>query len=656
MNIRDKFKIQTASFIAGAGLLFGLGSLCSCVENINVGEGFLEKQPGVDVTMDTVFAKGENAKRFLWHIYGSMHNPFNYTGAIWYSPSDALTDICQSYCGWHQVGKYYGGDLTETDQDNGGFVKFPFIANGDGNTRTGIWRTVRECWQFIENIDQVPDLSENEKSQLRGEAYVVMASRYFDAFRNFGGLPKVEMAFAPADEVDGKRMTVLETAEFIDDLLQHAIDEPGMPFYVQDQATNSGRLTKGSAYGLRVKLWNFVASPLFNNDKPYLEFTRNEENQDIHQVWTGGYDAGLWTKALNACEDFFKANQANGNYFALVQPTGNTEYDYCIAYRNAYWIRGNSEKVIEVHAGAGGNPWNAEWNVEGMDEFGMGCFTVEFMEMFGMADGTNFPYDNVFGTDNPDNVDIFANRDPRLYETMVACRNNLVEQYSGYSSIELWEGGNVDQSFNPARTDNPWASRLKLFKYLRDNGYAVYDLPNYAYLRMADIHLCYAEALAQTGSLQKACDEMNKVRARVGLGKIEEKNPELNLTSNKDNFIEELLRERACEFGYEDHRWYDLVRYKRSDIFKKQVHELWMWRKDANGNKMLPEDYNGNTSLEPGESWPACIYEKIPCTNNIRVWWDTDNQTSKWTDKWYLSPISRDEINKGYGLNQNPGW
>ena len=75
-----------------------------------------------------------------------------------------------------------------------------------------------------------------------------------------------------------------------------------------------------------------------------------------------------------------------------------------------------------------------------------------------------------------------------------------------------------------------------------------------------------------------------------------------------------------------------------------------------NGNKMNPADYNGNTSLEPGEPWPNCIYEKIPCTNNIRVWWDTDDQTSKWTDKWYLTPISRDEINKGYGLNQNPGW
>ena len=84
--------------------------------------------------------------------------------------------------------------------------------------------------------------------------------------------------------------------------------------------------------------------------------------------------------------------------------------------------------------------------------------------------------------------------------------------------------------------------------------------------------------------MQKACDEMNKVRARVGLGKVEAMNPELNLTANKDNFIEQLLKERACEFGYEDSRWYDLIRYKRSDIFKKQVHQLRVWRKDANGN------------------------------------------------------------------------
>ena len=112
--------------------------------------------------------------------------------------------------------------------------------------------------------------------------------------------------------------------------------------------------------------------------------------------------------------------------------TGDSEQDYCNAFRAAYWFRGNSEKVIEVHAGLGTNAWNGDWNVEGMDEFGMALFTLEYMEMFGMADGRNFPYDDVFNTDNPNNVDIFVNRDPRLYETMVVNRNNLVEQYQGF--------------------------------------------------------------------------------------------------------------------------------------------------------------------------------------------------------------------------------
>ena len=336
MNLVQKFKIKSLVAAGTMGLMIAAGTLVSCVDDINVGEGFLEKQPGVDVTVDTIFAKGENAKRFLWHIYGAMHNPYTYTGAVWYSSPDALTDICQSYCGWHNLGKYYGGDLTETDQDNGGFVKFPFIANGDGNNRAGIWRTIREGWQFINNIDRVPDLSETEKSQLRGEVYIIMATRYFDAYRNFGGLPLIRKDYTAAEPVDGRRASVIETSNFIDSLLQCAIDEPGLPFYIQDQETNAGRMSKGSAYGMRVKLWNFTASPLFNNERPYLEFTRNEENQNLNQVWTGGYKPELWDKALKACEEFFAANQANGNYFALVQPTGTSEQDYCNAYRAAY--------------------------------------------------------------------------------------------------------------------------------------------------------------------------------------------------------------------------------------------------------------------------------------------------------------------------------
>lgn len=69
-------------------------------------------------------------------------------------------------------------------------------------------------------------------------------------FRNFGGLPKVDRSFVATDVVDGKRMGVIETAEFIDGLIQGAIDEPGLPFFVQDQATNSGTSDQ------RISLWS----------------------------------------------------------------------------------------------------------------------------------------------------------------------------------------------------------------------------------------------------------------------------------------------------------------------------------------------------------------------------------------------------------------
>ena len=68
MNLIKKLKIKSVTTICVAATIIGMGPLSSCVDDLNVGNGFLEKQPGVDVTVDTIFAKGENAKRFLWHM------------------------------------------------------------------------------------------------------------------------------------------------------------------------------------------------------------------------------------------------------------------------------------------------------------------------------------------------------------------------------------------------------------------------------------------------------------------------------------------------------------------------------------------------------------------------------------------------------------
>lgn len=640
--------------------LLSLTMVFSCVDEFHVGNSFLEKAPGVDVNVDTVFAKGESAKYFLWNLYNQISCPFYDKDQLNSTPIEALSDIFHAYSSWSGAYMwYYPGNLTEDSQSDspgpGIEDKFAFSTgrggNGGGSTRPGIWDALRKGWIFVENIDKVPDLTETEKSRLRGEAYVIMATRYLDGLKNFGGLPIVDHAYQTGESVNGGRATVAQTVEFIDGLLQKAIDEPGFSWILPDVDNEAGRVTKASAMALRAKLYLFAASPLFNDSEPYMQFTRTEENQDIEAVWYGGYHPELWEKCRQACEDFFRVNKDNGDYYGLVEPDTEDEDGYSKAFRAAYWFRGNREKLIEVHS----TYFMEEW---GDQHYGIGNVahqghlnpTVEYMEMFPMADGRNYPYldQGVYNTDNPQNVDIFAGRDPRLYETMLVNRPKLREDYMGMSSVSIWKGGDVDNNSNVNNWKIRFNTGMALFKWIRDFWKMTSDPVSYSYMRMADMYLIYAEALAETGDLQGACDQVNIVRARVGLGKIEKMNPQLNLTSNKANLISEILRERACEFGMEDERLYDIIRRKCIDKFTSPLHELVIWRKTADGGK----DTRTDTAWKNGEPWPDFIYERRVITEGARRWWEP----GFWTNKWLLSPLTRDEINKEYGLFQNPGW
>ena len=56
------------SYILALGLTTSI--FTACVDEFNVGNAFLEKSPGVDVNVDTVFSKAEYARNFLWSAYG----------------------------------------------------------------------------------------------------------------------------------------------------------------------------------------------------------------------------------------------------------------------------------------------------------------------------------------------------------------------------------------------------------------------------------------------------------------------------------------------------------------------------------------------------------------------------------------------------------
>lgn len=613
------------------------------------GDSFLEKAPGVAVTQDTIFGKATYARAFLWNTYSKLYYALpvywnTVEGKMNTGIFEMMSDCWHSHTDWNGINrKYYSGSYKAGDEDSSDDTRF-------GYTKENCWEAIRAALLFVENVERVPDMEDAEKKRLAAEAKVIVASRYFDLFRHFGGLPLIKETYDVQPSYELPRATVEETVNYMINLLDEAAATPQLPWDLGTDDTNwQGRFTKAAAMGLKCKILLFAASPLFNDNVPYC----TEPPQDAvtnHQVWYGAYKPELWDQCLQACVDFFTELQSRG-YYELTQATEATAKGYRDAYNKAYFTReNNKELLISTHISRFGkfNSWD-EWQYIFVNS-GNGTVitggltpTLEFMEMFPMSNGEPFQLNtatDLFYTDNDYNKPI---RDPRLYETMLVNGTQF-----GDHAAELWIGGR-DNINDTEKETGKYATGFGCYKFYKEGVNSLKDkYLQWPYLRLAEMYLIYAEALLKSkNDLPGAIEQVNKVRARVGLGDLAVCNPGKNLTTDADALLEEILRERACELGLEDVRLFDMTRYKREDLFRKQLHGLKIYRNDGGGNTPWSGS-TGNSSIYPKPT--KFTHEAFPLVNPSRAWW------SNFSPKWYLSAFPPSEVNKKYGLTQNPGW
>ncbi len=81
-------------------------------------------------------------------------------------------------------------------------------------------------------------------------------------------------------------------------------------------------------------------------------------------------------------------------------------------------------------------------------------------------------------------------------------------------------------------------------------------------MRLAEIYLMHAEALAMTGNLTEAAEYVNKLRRRAKIDEIE-------AASSSEEMLDIVLKERRLELAFEGFRWFDLVRTDKI----KEVHD-----------------------------------------------------------------------------------
>lgn len=366
-----------------------------------------------------------------------------------------------------------------------------------------------------------------------------------------------------------------------------------LPWQIEDVSNWHGRFTRAAAKGLKVRVLLFGASPLFNDNQPF----REGEASDLKMTWFGGYDQSHWQNVVTACEDFINDLNSNGQ-FALVN-TGNPRDDF----KRAYYDRGNGEVLISVR-----HYYKARNLTFNAQDWGVGKPTQELVEMYPMANGKAI----TDPTSGFDPNDPYKDRDPRLYETVIV--NG--DKYRGRTA-ELWVGGRERKTLNVVRAGTGYI--LRKFYLDGDNATSKGSVVHWPYLRLPEIFLSYAEALNELngGPTPKAYEYLNKTRERVGVGPAP-------AGMTQEEFRNEVLTERAREFCAEEVRWYDLVRWKMPFI---QPHGIIITKEDDGSFK----------------------YE-VTGTAYERLW------VNNWDPKWYLGAFPLDEVNKGYGLVQNPGW
>lgn len=280
--------------------------------------------------------------------------------------------------------------------------------------------------------------------------------------------------------------------------------------------------------------------------------------------------------------------------------------------------------------------------------------SYQLVDSYGCTDGLPIDESDLYNPAKP-----WDNRDPRLAWT-------LALPSSGYSDWQN-EPGCIFQGFQfethrdsvkcwnyhtptPSRVDNQDAlnayasfSGINWRKYVNDKNYGDVNNcdNNIIVIRYAEVLLIYAEAKVKAGEVDDSVyAALNKVRARVGMPKIEE--------MNADDLFHAIARERRHELSGEGQRLSDIRRWK---IAEDVMNGFVLGR--------MQKSYPTKAPVIDAWGTPDYVAAGIPIASEVN-----DPNTSMRTvdkrvfnpNKDYLWPIPYIERKTNPSLTQNPNW
>jgi starch-binding outer membrane protein, SusD/RagB family len=380
------------------------------------------------------------------------------------------------------------------------------------------YRSIRECNFAINNIDSV-EMSVALRKRLLAELHFIRGYRYHDLIRNYGGVvlmgnKEYNLTDDLTDPALFKRATLQESMDYaVAELTAAAADLPAG----NDGTWQTGRATQAAALALKARLLLYAASPL--------------------------YKVGTWQAAATAAKavmDLSKFSLAD-DYSQLFIKSDNNE----VIFARQYAV-GARHVCLEISNGANGyGGWAGNTPLQNM------------VDAYEMKNGK--PITDATSGYDPQHP--YDNRDARFYATILY--NGA--PYRG-STVQTFSPGGKDGKDGPSN----WNS-TKTGYYLRkfmddknpiDNPWDIAGLQPWIYLRYAEVLLNYAEAQNEAvGPDASVYDAINRIRQRASV-----QQPPLTPGLSQADMRTAIQRERQVELAYEEHRFYDVRRWKIANI------------------------------------------------------------------------------------------
>lgn len=592
---------------------------------------YLDKMPDDQLTLEMVFKDKTRTEDWLAGIYTNIPDPYwGYTREINFDP---LSDDMAPSTGWEQFGwsviaKQTGNWSPSSDWSPNYWSELP--------------KRIRSAYIFIENVkaNDAQKVTEADVKNMQYEARFLIAYYYSLLIDVYGPIPfnpgVIVAPNASEEELMIGQTPIDITVDWIDKELKE-LSALLPPTYAENQ--KFGRATSIMCLAVRARMLLSAASPLTNGNPDYKGFV----NDKGVELFNSTYDAGKWTKAMDACKELIQVAEANGHKL-YYEYNDDGSIDPFLSYQNMMFKKttdGNKEILFARPATSSGE-YDRHATPRGTAGNGGLGVTQSLVDAFFMKNGLpiddansgyvekgfsanaevrNTKWIEVQGNGKvtlPGTYNMYCNREPRFYisvlynECWYRRENRTTRFYSG-----AWDGGpthdapqngyllrkKVHPDFDPRNNINPYR-------------------PGILY-RLGEAYLNYAEALNEvTPSDPDILKYVNKIRERGGI-------PALTAGLSKEDMRKAIQRERRVELNCEGIRYRDIRRWK---IGAETLNGNF-WGMNFSGTK------NSDDESDSKAFFKRSIY-----------------QVRKFDKKNYWFPVPQGEMDKNRNLVQNPFW